>query len=61
MRNERLVNFSLDSSGGSERQRYSDERFMPDGLILMSYVQEDLRYIVYTESEIAVGKCLGMK
>ena len=29
-------NLSLDVRGGSERQRYSAERVLPDGLTLMS-------------------------
>ena len=36
MRKERLENLSLDVRGGSERQRYSDEQVLPDGLIFMS-------------------------
>ena len=36
MRKERLENLSLDVRGGSERQRYSDERVLTDGLTLMS-------------------------
>ena len=36
MRKERLENLSLDVRGGSERQRYSDERVLPDGLTSMS-------------------------
>ena len=36
MRKERLDNLDLDVRGGSERQRYSDERGLPDGLSFMS-------------------------
>ena len=36
MRKERFENLSLDVRGGSERQRYSDERVFPDGLTSMS-------------------------
>ena len=36
MRKERLENLSVDVRGGSEIQRNSDERILPDGLILMS-------------------------
>ena len=35
MRKERLENLSLDVRDGSERQRYSDERVLPDGLTFM--------------------------
>ena len=31
-----LENLSLDVRGGSERQRYSDERILPDGLTFIS-------------------------
>ena len=33
---ERLENLSLDGRGESERQRYSDERVLPDGSTFMS-------------------------
>ena len=36
MRKERLENSGLHVRGGTERQRYSDERVLPDGLALMS-------------------------
>ena len=36
MRKERLENLSLNVRGGSERERYSDERVLPDGLTLLS-------------------------
>ena len=36
MRKERLENLSLDVRGETERQRYSDERVVPDGLTFMS-------------------------
>ena len=36
MQKERLENLSLGGRGGSERQRYSDERVLSDGLRLMS-------------------------
>ena len=36
MRKEWLDNLSLDVRDGSERQRYSDEQVLPDGLTLMS-------------------------
>ena len=36
MRKQRLKNISLDERGGSEKQRYSDERVLPDGLTFMS-------------------------
>ena len=36
IRIERLENLTLDVRGGSERQRYSDERVLPDGLTFMS-------------------------
>ena len=36
MRKERLKNLSLDVRGGKKKQRYSDERVLPDGFTLMS-------------------------
>ena len=36
MRKEQFENLSLDVGCRSERQRYSDERVLPDGLIFMS-------------------------
>ena len=36
MRKERSENLSSDVKGGNERQRYSDERVLPDGLTSMS-------------------------
>ena len=37
MRTERFENLSLDVRCRSERQRYSDERVLPDGVIFMSF------------------------
>ena len=39
MRKERLENLSLDVRGGSKREKYSDERVLPDGLTLMSLLR----------------------
>ena len=39
MRKERLENLHLDVRGGSERQRYSDDRVLPDGLKFMSFMK----------------------
>ena len=36
MRKERLENLSFHVSGGSQTQRFLDERVFPDGLTLMS-------------------------
>ena len=36
MRKERLKNLSLDVRGESERQRYSNERVLSDGLTFVS-------------------------
>ena len=36
MRKERLENLSLNVIGGNERQWFSDERVLPDGLTFMT-------------------------
>ena len=44
----RLENLILNVRGGSERQRISDERVLPDGLTLMSLYLNARLYRLYT-------------